>query len=190
MTSPTNSRLSNILFEDISSSSGSTVLYHYAKSDAPTLILDPKRFGASSFTKGDSAVTDVPRIFFYVDPQQRESIVEQQRNLYAVKVPTDSIYDLMADPEKIKDKFRMTSGRVDLDGLMRYVSGWDYGKKGFEKSSGFYKGLRYTAGGIIMVNWFDSIPVTKISHELRTSLETGKSSSVNDEDLTPSTINL
>ena len=59
---------------------GTTHLYHYSKSDDDELTLDPEHFvsNTSSHSRKEKEVSDVPRIFFYADPNKTEQIILTQ----------------------------------------------------------------------------------------------------------------
>lgn len=127
-------------------------LYHF--SDKNNLkSLNPNEFGKNSFTKSDFKVSDVPRVFFYTDPSEKESFFKTPSVfLYSAEVNEDLIYDLSEDKENLKKKF--FSQRADIHALLKYLAS-DICK---------YKGLKYKNYQFNVVIWFEEINVTKISN--------------------------
>jgi len=126
-------------------------LYHF--SDKNNLkSLDPNEFGKNSFTKSDRKISDVPRVFFYTDPSQKESFFKTPSIfLYSTEVNKDLIYDLSEDKENLKNKF--LSKRKDIDALLKHLA----------SNNCQYKGLKYKTPQFDVVIWFEEINVTKIS---------------------------
>ena len=127
-------------------------LYHYAFAEEKEIILDPSRFGTSSFSRREKESSTIPRIFFYVDLEQRERFVASGRNLYSVDVSAASIYDLNSDPEGFKQKiahpvYGLRKG-VEIDELLKMI-----GQS--------YSGAFYTSGAIDMVIYFEPISVER-----------------------------
>ena len=75
-------------------------LYHYSKAKDDSVQLDPEYFltKRGHYSRNDYNVSDMPRVFFYVDLDHAEDIVKQGARLFSVQVPADQIYDLTADP--------------------------------------------------------------------------------------------
>jgi len=163
--------LRDILFEE---SINTTKLYTYSSKDADQLEIDPKKFGHNPYTKKDKNVSDVPRSFFYLNPKEKEPMFGKSHSLYMAEVASDGIYSLITDPLKLKDKFRNEIGRVDLDELMKFVSGWRMKSSGWEKTgTPIAQGLFYNAGFDVVI-WFSKIVVDKVPEDLRVSLENEK----------------
>lgn len=77
-------------------------LYHYSNVDKESFILDPKKFGEKSFTRSEKKVSDYPRIFFYLDPDDKERFYRSNAyHLYTVDVPRNQVYHLNNDPLSI-----------------------------------------------------------------------------------------
>jgi hypothetical protein len=150
-----NVSLENILFEELIT--GTISLYHYARSTEDQLILDPSKFGNNSYTRRDKMISDVPRVFFYLKPQEKETMFDtKQVSLYTTEVPSDLIYDIIKDPEGIRIK--AFEKRPDFDLMLKNII-----KAG-------YKGCYYKPG-FEVVAWFEPIKVRKMSDEERLSLE-------------------
>ena len=137
-------------------------LYHYAPSNEEEILLDPQRFGTSSFSKRERESSTVPRIFFYTNLSQRERMVASNRSLYTVNIGESMVYDLNTDPEGYVDSVRhpiygLRKG-IELDELMYKIK---------EK----YSGMFYTTGNMDIVAWFEPIMAKKVTDEERKSLE-------------------
>lgn len=153
--SPMNASLVNILFEDVGI--GLTSLYHYSRSSEDQLILDPSKFGNNSYTKRDKMVSDVPRVFFYLKPKEKETMFDtKQVSLYTAEVPSDQIYNIIKDPEGIRAK--AFEKRPDFDLMLKNVI-----KAG-------YKGAYYKPGFEVVI-WFEPVKVRKMTDDERLSLE-------------------
>lgn len=150
------------------------LLFHYTYLNANSCELNPANFGSNPYTKRDKSVSEVPRVFFYTDVTQKENNFTNTHQLYTAEVSSDNIYDLVSDPLKLKDKFRNEIGRVDLDELMKFVSGWRMKSSGWEKTgTPIAQGLFYNAGFDVVI-WFSKIVVDKVPEDLRVSLENEK----------------
>lgn len=157
------------------------VLYHYAHSREPELILDPKKFGSSFYTKRDKQLSEVPRLFFYTNPSEKEKLFDSSDGLYRVIVDKSRIYNLGQDPDGLKQRFvTFPGGPTDFDLLLRYVSGWNLETTGHGKSSasgwvkgpGVYDGMMYRTPKFVVVLWFLPVVGTLIPESERIALET------------------
>lgn len=96
-------------------------LFHYTnKTDATDIVLDPKRFGENPFSKREKAAASMPRIFFYLDPRQREVWFDKSKDLFSATVDGSKVYDLGADPLNLKSKADRGTF-IDLDKLFSLV---------------------------------------------------------------------
>lgn len=145
-------------------------LYHYAKSQEETLKLDPNRFGENSYTKRDKLMSDVPRVFFYLNPREKESFFKAEHSLYSVEVPREQIYNVIKDPLGLKKKH--FEKRPDWDALLQELSGygWENSKKMTKVREPLFKGMYYKPDFEVVI-WFDYITVRKVDQEVRSSLE-------------------
>jgi len=130
-------------------------LYHFAKTKADSLLLDPAYFLSqrSTFSRNEYEKSQVPRVFFYVDPTEVEQIVRPGRTLYSVEVSADDIYDLSADPDEIK-KASVQPGAFFVD----------YNRV-FETIKQDYKGAYYRTPNFGVVVWFEPIEVQSLKEE-------------------------
>jgi|TARA_R110000851_G_scaffold121216_1_gene249701 hypothetical protein len=141
-------------------SGGSISLYHYSRPDSDSLTLDPEH-GAQSYSRNDYIVSDVPRVFFYVDPRDKERYFLSS-NLFTVDVPANRVYDLTADEENYIDSVRHpTYG-------LRKGEEWN---TLLEKIREDYDGIFYDTGTLRIVTWFHPIEVTRVSPEEQARLE-------------------
>jgi hypothetical protein len=126
-------------------------LYHFSSKNNLT-SLNPNEFGKNSYTRSDKKVSDVPRVFFYTDPTQKESFFKTPSVfLYSTEVDDELIYDLNEDKEDLKNKF--FSKRRDIDALLKH----------FSSEECQYKGLKYKTSQFDVVLWFEEINVTNLS---------------------------
>lgn len=125
-------------------------LYHYTKEDEEELTLSPEKFGKNSFTKRDKALTDYPRVFFYLDLDDTERFFKSPSSvLYSTEVPADQIYNVLTDPDGIKSGIREeNNGALNFHELLTTIH-----ERG-------YKGMYYTPRGEVVI-WFEPISVTK-----------------------------
>jgi hypothetical protein len=133
---------------------GIMTLYHYAMPDEESLVLDPK-YKRGSYSRKEYITADTPRVFFYVDPNHRESFFTS-RKLYQVDVPSKQVYDLGADPE-------------DFIGQVRHpVYGLRKGEEWntlLETIREKYDGVFYDTGNLHIVVWFQPIKVQRAEQE-------------------------
>jgi hypothetical protein len=162
------------LREDIGT--GVTTLYHYSRSANDTLLLDPERVGSNPHSKREMNTSDVPRVFFYTDPKQREQeLFGASHNLFIAKVPSEQIYDLKQDPLKLFQEY----GRHGIHEILMFLSGWTRKTGKWLKlpsdqkhnSVQNIKGAMYDLGRFKVVIWFEPIIVKKISSEEKAELE-------------------
>ena len=152
---------------------GQITLYHYSKTDKPSLALDPDRFlEHNTYTRNDFNASSLPRIFFYVNLDHAEPIVKEGATLYTTKVNTSDIYDMRSDELGLKQKAMRYPGiaaSIDFDWLLRSIAGaipenWS-SKSILPEGTPPYKGAYYTLSNMDVVVWFDQIEVTKASRE-------------------------
>lgn len=139
---------------------GKLNLYHFSsipKENAPKkIILHPKFFGQNeTITRGDIKASKIPRIFFYVDLEEKEGWFDQSVHpLYKVKVDYSQVYDLETDPDKIKEKIRKANGGIlNVTSLM-------YALKKRPENGFFYHNESFG-----QVNWFNPIEVELVEEK-------------------------
>lgn len=137
-------------------------LYHYSRVDSKEITLDPKYFGKSSYSRREKESSTIPRVFFYVDISQRETMVATSRKLYTVNIHENLLYDLKTDPEGFKESTRHPiyghRKGIELDELLNKI-----------KEN--YSGMFYTTKGMDVVAWFESISVERVPDDERKRLE-------------------
>lgn len=132
------------LFDNFVKSNGVT-LYHYSKVDRDNLQLDPKQFSTNHWTKNDFKASPLPRIFFYLNPEDKEDYFINYFE-YEVTVPVNKIYNLIKDPLNFKEEIRNKNyGILNIDEYLQVVS---------NKFDGAY----YNPGFPVVV-WFKPIQV-------------------------------
>ena len=96
---------------DFVTGAGTVPLYHYASvnGDVDTITTDPSRFAENKWTKGDRQASNVPRTFFYLDPNDREGYFAG-RTLFRTEVPAHTLYDLNADPKRVVARIAARGG--------------------------------------------------------------------------------
>ena len=129
-------------------------LYHYAQSRDETLVLDPN-YKRGSYSTREYQRATTPRVFFYVDPDHKESFFTN-RSLYKVDVPTNQVYDLGADPEDFIGQVRHP-----VYGLRKGME-WDTLLETIRES---YGGVFYDTGRLHIVVWFNPIKVQRAEEE-------------------------
>jgi len=130
---------------------GMAILTHYSKNDADSFVLDPQYFGKSFFTKNDRKLSDFPRVFFYLDQNDKEDFFKEGYNKYQTIVPMSQIYDIKTDIKKFIEEVM-----AENNGILNWT-------KLFEKvrDSG-YNGVTYPVHDWPVVAWFDKIRVEKV----------------------------
>jgi len=141
-------------------SGGVISLYHYSRPDVDTLVLDPKH-GAQSYSRNDYIVSDVPRVFFYVDPDDKERFFASA-NMFTVDVPANRVYDLTADEEGY-----IEATRHSVYGLRKGVE-WNTLLETIRED---YDGIFYDTGRLKIVAWFHPIEVVRVPPEEQAQLE-------------------
>lgn len=141
----------NIILEDIEdyAQGGMVKLYHFTSRlrHLPSKVLHPGQ-SANYYSRREMSAASTPRLFFYVDPKQKESFFGQSNEMYTVTVPVSDIYHIPNDPEGIVKEWRSSQEYYqDFDLLMKAI-----------KDAG-YKG-QYTKRGFDCVEWFYPIEVT------------------------------
>lgn len=130
--------------------SGKVTLYHYSREDSEQLILDPQKFGKHAFTRQERKTSTYPRIFFYLDPTDKERFFRSDVwNLYVAEVKRKELYDLTTDNENLIPQIEEQN-----DGVLNY----DRLFKTIDKN---YNGVYYTVKNRDIVTWFNPISVNK-----------------------------
>mgnify|MGYP003111869826 FL=1 len=155
------------------SQDGSISLYHYSKTNEPSLVLDPDRFlEHNTYTRNDFNASSLPRVFFYVNLDHAEPIVKEGATLYTTTVSVNDIYDMRSDELGLKQKAMRYPGiaaSIDFDWMLRSIAGaipenWS-SKSILPEGTPPYKGAYYTLSNMDVVVWFDKLEVTKASRE-------------------------
>lgn len=154
-------------FSLISEADGGVTLWHFSSTDAPSLTLDPLKFASNSYSRREASVSDVPRVFFYTDPKQKEVMFDKGYTLYSAQVPSNKIYDLRSDPLHLKAEFGNNAHE-----MLEHISGWERTKSGWKKNKGVQNigGLRYSTGAFEVVVWFSPIKVMKVQTNSKVKL--------------------
>jgi len=148
-------------------------LYHFARSTEPRLLLDPEYSvtHTNPYTRKDFNVSQIPRIYFYVDLNHAEEFVKQGATPYSVTVPIKNIYDLSVDPLELKAKASPYPGvsMVLYDKILRSLANkfpehWQ-AESLLEPGTPPYAGVFYALGGMDVVNWFEPIEVERLNLE-------------------------
>ena len=159
---------------------GVTKLYHYADmgyhSQPDELVIDPSKFGESSYSRNEKERSKFPRSFFYLDPRQRERHVASGKTLYTYDIPTSQLYDFRSDP-KGYDRVRSEEhphGLISPDNpTKRLYQGDDEGTWGhlFREVSKDYDGMFYSLRNFDVVVLFKPIAAERIPPDDQRSLE-------------------
>ena len=140
---------------------GTVTLYHYTKNPGPTLELDPE-YRKSYHSSREFEIAQTPRVFFYVDPKQRETFFRRGIPLFTTQVPASRIYDFRNDPEEYREKHRHP-----VYGL-RKGEEWNTMLEDIRDN---YDGIFYSLSNFDVVAWFQPIEVTRTSPEEQARLE-------------------
>ena len=118
-------------------------LYHYSQADFRGYI-DPLYFGANNYTNFSSKLSQVKRIYFYLEPIPFERQLEGCRYLYISEVSKNKIYDLIKDPLKLLNKYKT------IDGFFRKI-----------KSLGYIGLLGHTTYKFEVISLFKAVKIIK-----------------------------
>jgi len=149
-------------------SAGSLSLYHYTDAKQESLVLDPgHKKGSYSRREFDTAST--PRVFFYLDPSQKESFFSSS-TLYTTTVPTDRVYDFRNDPagyRQAQSEEFPKGHRHPVYGLRKGME-WDEILEDIRED---FDGIYYSTANFDVVAWFKPIEVAPVSDEEKAALE-------------------
>lgn len=142
--------ITRLFKEALSTYSGNTItLYHYSTKDDDRLVLDPKKFGKNSWSRREKRSSATPKIFFYLDPEDKERFFSEETPLYSVEVPKSQVYDITVDPKgMIKKTKEQNQDVLNIDMLIENL-----------KDAGF-KGMYYQLK-FDVVTWFYPITVER-----------------------------
>jgi hypothetical protein len=85
------------------------------------LLLDPERFGESSYSKNE-LIAGTNRLFFYLELKDKEDYFDRSP-LYKREVPATKIYNILKDPEGIKANIKQNNnGILNFDTMVRDIS--------------------------------------------------------------------
>ncbi len=159
---------------------GVTELYHYADmgyhGQPDELVIDPSRFGGSSYSRNEKERSNFPRSFFYLDPQQRERNVAQGKTLYTYDIPTSQLYDFRTDPmgyDRVRSE-ENPNGLIGPDNpTKRLYKGEGPGTWGelFEEVSKNYDGMFYSLHNFDVVVLFKPVAAKRIPSDEQRTLE-------------------
>lgn len=85
--------------------------------------IDPNLASPSSYSRREFVVAKTPRTFFYLDPNDKESMLGNF--LYQAEIPNEWIYDLISDNLKLKEKARLNDV-IEFDKLFDLVKENDF----------------------------------------------------------------
>ena len=135
---------------------GMVNLYRYSRiPHGDVFLIDPKATVSSrnSYSRRDYNASNVPRTFFYLDIDQKESIIGNI--LYVAQIEADRIYNLIKDPLGLKEK-------ATFNGVLNFETLLDLAKK--ESDKGTFDGIYYNPG-FHVVNLFVPISAKRTSEE-------------------------
>lgn len=162
------------------SDNGEVRLYHYVRlgyGEKPeTIVIDPSKFGQSSYSRNEKQRSNFPRSFFYLHPQQRERMVAAGKSLYTTSVPASSLYDFRGDPlgyDRVKSE-EHPNGLIDPETPTQRLYMGDHEHswgKLFQKVSEDYEGMFYSLRSFDVVVLFKPIEASLVPIEDRDALE-------------------
>jgi len=139
---------------------GAISLYHYTRPNKETLVLEPT-YKKSHYSRREYETASTPRIFFYLDPSQKERFFGSSA-LYTVDVPADRVYDMGTDPLDYIKK-----ARHPVYGLRKGME-WDQLLEAIRED---YDGIFYSTSNFDVVAWFRPVEVTRVPPEEQAQLE-------------------
>jgi len=136
---------------------GTIHLYHYSKSDEYDFTLDPDQFvsNTSSHSRKEKEISDVPRVFFYTDPNKTEHLISKGygRKLFKTEVSSSRVYNLKEDPDDFIQKVKHP-----IFGLRKGIE-WNDLLNAIKEE---YDGVFYSIGNPDIVAWFKPIKVERV----------------------------
>jgi hypothetical protein len=89
-------------------------LYHYSNKDF-TGYIKPGFFGENSFTRNSKDLSEIKRVYFYLNKSGREYYFSGCQFLYIAKISEARLYDLNIDPlnlaGRVRDIFKTVKSR-------------------------------------------------------------------------------
>ncbi len=159
---------------------GVTTLYHYADmgytGQPDNLVIDPAKFGTSSYSRNEKERSNFPRSFFYLHPKQRERNVAQGKTLYSYDIPSSRLYDFREDPlgyDRVKSD-EYPNGLISPDNpTKRLYQGDEEGTWGelFRTVAQDYDGMFYSLRNFDVVVLFEPVDADRVPYEEQRSLE-------------------
>ena len=140
---------------------GEVTLYHYTNYPEDSLVLDPN-YKKSYYSSNEFEIAQTPRLFFYLDPKQRETFFRAGVPLFTTTVGANRIYDFKNDPEGYIEK-----NRHPVYGLRKGAE-WNTLLEDIRED---YDGIFYSTRRFDVVAWFHPIEVNKVSKEEQARLE-------------------
>jgi len=89
-------------------------LYHY--SDKKLNNIEPRYFGANSYTFNDIRASKIKRAFFYIQEAIPEYRFETSQFLHIAEISGRKIYDLRIDKKGLRQKYQ-----GNIEGLLSYI---------------------------------------------------------------------
>ena len=79
-------------------------LYHYSQIDIKDKKLKVKYFAINSYSKASQKLSNIKRLYFYLNPKKREYYFNNSNFLYIVRINKNVLYDLNKDLLQVQDK--------------------------------------------------------------------------------------
>lgn len=128
--------------------------YHFlspTKNPKKEITLDPSKFGSSQFSQSEVRSASYPRIFFYVDLNDKESFFGQDNPLYKAEMPVREIYSIPSDPLGIVNDLSKKGHQMGK--VLNFLH--EYG----------YNGVYYQTPNMKILNWFEPISAKLVQEE-------------------------
>lgn len=157
-------------------------IYHFTDSDKPELVIDPLKAqqNPNPHSKNEWNTSMVPRTFFYVDLEDKESFFNSS-HLYSTRIPAEEVYVLREDKKGLLKQVADEYGRIDFDEFFRVISGWSIENGSWVKGPGISDYLLYELNnGMKVLTAF--IPVVVKKHNM---IQGGEADFKSEEDFDP-----
>lgn len=147
----------------------SVTVYHYTDGfdgdEEGLLKPNVAKQNQASFSRKDWNRSGVPRVFFYLDPDDQERQF-QGKPLYSKELNANSVYDIIEDPLDLKGEIKKEESHVSnqelADLLFQKISGWTISDREWERREQIADGAFYKTRYFPVIVYFEPVRVTRV----------------------------